>query len=52
MDAREQQGLEIAALSKVKKNGAGWLVPSQTGTGVYQGELGLLGVVNTPLTNP
>jgi transposase len=31
MDAREQKGLEIAAKSKIEKNGDRWFVPSQTG---------------------
>jgi DDE family transposase/SWIM zinc finger len=30
---REQKGLQIAALRKIKKNGMGWLVPSQTSNG-------------------
>jgi hypothetical protein len=36
MDAREQKGLEIAALSKVRKNSRGWVVPSQSGSGAYE----------------
>ena len=36
MDAREQRGLEIAALSKIKKDSVGWLVPSQSGNGHYR----------------
>lgn len=36
MDARQQRGLEIAALSKVRKNSRGWLVPSQSGNSDYQ----------------
>ena len=33
MEAREQRGLQIAALSKISKNGTGWIVPSQTANG-------------------
>lgn len=36
MDAREQRGLEIAAVTKIKKDKAIWLVPSQAGNGAYQ----------------
>ena len=36
MDARAQRGLEIAALSKIRKNSVGWVVPSQSGNGQYQ----------------
>jgi transposase len=36
MDAREQRGLQIAALSKIRKNSVGWIVPSQSGSGQYQ----------------
>lgn len=35
MDAREQRGLVIAALSKLNRTEKGWLVPSQSGTAVY-----------------
>ena len=33
MDERAARGLRIAAISKLPKNGAGWVVPSQTGNG-------------------
>ena len=36
MDAREQRGLEIAALSKIVKASNGYVVPSQSGNGVYR----------------
>jgi hypothetical protein len=32
---REQRGLAIAALCRISKNGQGWIVPSQTGSGHY-----------------
>src|SRR5262249_15141846 len=32
MEAREQRGLIIAAMCRLKKTAEGWLVPSQTGT--------------------
>lgn len=35
MDAREQKGLEIAALSKIAKAQNGYLVPSQSSKGTY-----------------
>lgn len=35
MDAREQKGLEIAAQRKINKTDKGFLVPSQTGKGLY-----------------
>lgn len=35
MDAREQRGLQIAALCKLQKKGGVWLVPSQSGNGRY-----------------
>lgn len=34
-DARQQRGLQIAALTKLRRNGTGWLVPSQAGTDTY-----------------
>lgn len=33
MSEREQKALEIAARTKIKKNGKNWIVPSQTGNG-------------------
>lgn len=33
MDARQQRGLEIAAVFKIVQKGKAWLVPSQTGNG-------------------
>ena len=35
MDARQQRGLEIAAIAKITKKGSAWLVPSQSGAGRY-----------------
>ncbi len=35
MEAREQKGLEIAALSKLERQGDVWVVPSQAGNGKY-----------------
>ena len=35
MNAREQRGLQIAAVSKIEKTDKGFLVPSQTGKGLY-----------------
>lgn len=35
MDARQERGLRIAALSKIEKNPLGWKVPSQSGNGSY-----------------
>jgi SWIM zinc finger len=35
MDAREERGRAIAERSRIEPNGAGWLVPSQTGNGKY-----------------
>src|SRR5688500_7486566 len=35
MNAREERGLVIAAMCKLNKTRDGWLVPSQSGTGVY-----------------
>ncbi len=35
MDARQERGLKIAALSKIEKNKLGWKVPSQSGNGTY-----------------
>lgn len=32
---REQKGLQIAALSKIRHNNVGWWVPSQSGNGKY-----------------
>jgi SWIM zinc finger len=36
MDAREQKGLEIAARSRIEKQGDHWIVPSQSAKGTYQ----------------
>ena len=38
--ARQQRGLMIAAVSKIKKTTDGWLVPSQSGKGQYRVHLG------------
>lgn len=35
VDARQQRGLEIAAIFKVTQKGKIWIVPSQTGNGKY-----------------
>jgi hypothetical protein len=35
MEAREQKGLEIAAKSRLTRDGNTWLVPSQAGKGKY-----------------
>ena len=35
LETREERGLKIAALVKLHKNGSGWEVPSQNGSGVY-----------------
>ena len=35
MNAREERGLVIAALCKLKRDKQGWLVPSQSGTALY-----------------
>lgn len=35
MDARQGRGLQIAPVSKVQKNDAGWWMPSQSGKGNY-----------------
>lgn len=35
VDSRETRGMRIAAAVKLRKNGAGWLVPSQSGNGDY-----------------
>jgi transposase len=35
MDLREQRGLVIAATAKIKRYGERWMVPSQSGKGVY-----------------
>ena len=35
MEAREQRGLKIAALSRINKGQDGYLVPSQSGNGLY-----------------
>ncbi|MBN8628595.1 MAG: transposase [Planctomycetes bacterium] len=35
MDAREERGMQIAAIFKLQKKGEAWLVPSQTGKGKY-----------------
>ena len=35
LSEREQKGFQIAALSKIKRNQAGWWVPSQSGNGKY-----------------
>src|SRR5215208_2715190 len=40
MDARQQKGLEIAALSKITRKGEFYLVPSQSGNGQYKVQLG------------
>jgi transposase len=39
MNAREQKGLEIAALYQVKRKGQSWLVPSQQGNNDYKVEI-------------
>lgn len=36
MDTRQEKGLQIAALSKLTRNGNVWSVPSQAGKGKYQ----------------
>jgi transposase len=36
MTEREQRGLTIAALSKIKQKGSMWIVPSQSGEGRYK----------------
>ena len=41
MNAREQKGLEIAALFQVKRKGDTWVVPSQSGNGNYKVEISL-----------
>jgi transposase len=38
--ARQQRGLMIAAVSKIKHTSNGWLVPSQSGKGQYRVHLG------------
>lgn len=35
MEARQERGLQIAALSKIERNCLGWKVPSQSGNGTY-----------------
>jgi transposase len=35
MDLREQRGLVIAATAKLKRQGERWIVPSQSGHGIY-----------------
>lgn len=35
MNPREQRGLELADAAKISRNGKGWIVPSQAGTGRY-----------------
>src|SRR4051794_17740795 len=35
MDARQQRGLEIAAVFKITQKGKVWIVPSQSGNGKY-----------------
>lgn len=35
MDARQERGLQIAALSKIQRIPLGWQVPSQSGRGTY-----------------
>lgn len=35
MDLREQRGLVIAATAKIRRYGERWMVPSQSGNGVY-----------------
>ena len=35
MNPREQRGLELADAAKISRNGRGWVVPSQAGTGRY-----------------
>lgn len=35
LEARQQRGLEIAAMAKIAKKGGAWLVPSQSGKGRY-----------------
>jgi len=39
MNARQQKGLEIAALYPVKRKGKTWTVPSQSGSGDYKVEI-------------
>ena len=34
-ESRQQRGLEIAAVAKIERKGAAWLVPSQSGKGRY-----------------
>lgn len=36
MDARELKGMQIAATMPVKRDAAGWIVPSQSGPGTYR----------------
>lgn len=36
MNLREQKGLQIAALSKIKRKGGFYIVPSQSGKGQYK----------------
>ncbi len=40
MDARQERGLRIAALSKIERNPLGWRVPSQSGNGSYVVKVG------------
>src|SRR5207248_1923181 len=40
MNAREQKGLQIAALHQIKRKGKTWVVPSQSGNGDYKVEIG------------
>ena len=35
MEARELRGMQIAKTSRIRKTDRGWVVPSQSGTGVY-----------------
>jgi len=36
MDLREQRGMELAATRTIRRDGTGWIVPSQTGKGTYR----------------
>src|SRR5712691_9241751 len=35
-DPRQERGLQIAAMTKLSKNGTDWIVPSQAGTNSYR----------------
>src|SRR5271157_5931522 len=39
MDLREQRGMELAATRTIRKRDGWWLVPSQTGNGIYRVQL-------------